>query len=140
MGRDRYPDADRLLIRADAGGSNGYRVRAWKVELAKLAAETGLSITVGHFPPGTSKWNKIEHRMFSFITMNWRGAPHLLSPVIELISTTTTTTGLKINADSTRRVSDRRQDHQRKLAAVPLTRHEFQGAWNYTVHAQSSSP
>ena len=79
MGRARYPKATRLLICADAGGSNGYRIRAWKVELAKLAAETGLEITVAHFPPGTSKWNKIEHRLFSFITMNWRGRPaHLL--------------------------------------------------------------
>ncbi len=75
MGRDRFPGAERLLITADAGGSNGYRLRAWKVELAKLAAETGLDITVCHYPPGTSKWNRIEHRMFSFITMNWRGRP-----------------------------------------------------------------
>ena len=98
--RDRFPDADRLLITADAGGSNGYRVRAWKVELAKLAAETGLDITVCHYPPGTSKWNKIEHRMFSFITMNWRGRPlTTLRTIIELISATTTTTGLTIQAD-----------------------------------------
>ena len=75
MGRARFPDADRLLITADAGGSNGYRLRAWKVELARLATETGLHITVCHYPPGTSKWNRIEHRMFSFITMNWRGRP-----------------------------------------------------------------
>ena len=75
MGRDRFPGAERLLITADAGGSNGYRLRAWKVELAKLAEETGLEITVCHYPPGTSKWNRIEHRMFSFITMNWRGRP-----------------------------------------------------------------
>jgi hypothetical protein len=75
MGRDRFPHADRLLITADAGGSNGYRIRAWKVELARLTKETGLRITVCHYPPGTSKWNRIEHRMFSFITMNWRGKP-----------------------------------------------------------------
>jgi len=74
-GRWRFPDADRLLITADAGGSNGYRLRAWKVELARLTGETGLAITVCHYPPGTSKWNRIEHRMFSFITTNWRGPP-----------------------------------------------------------------
>ena len=89
MGRARFPDADRLLITADAGGSNGYRLRAWKVELARLAAETGLRITVCHYPPGTSKWNRIEHRMFSFITMNWRGRPlTTLRTIIELISAT----------------------------------------------------
>jgi len=75
MGAARFPDATRLLITADAGGSNGYRVRAWKVHLSRLAAETGLTITVCHYPPGTSKWNRIEHRMFSFISMNWRGRP-----------------------------------------------------------------
>ncbi len=94
MGRARFPDADRLLITADAGGSNGYRLRAWKVELARLAAETGLRITVCHYPPGTSKWNRIEHRMFSFITMNWRGRPlTTLRTIIELISATTTRPG-----------------------------------------------
>ncbi|HVC66397.1 MAG TPA: ISAzo13 family transposase, partial [Acidimicrobiales bacterium] len=99
MGKERFPDAQRLLITADAGGSNGYRLRAWKVHLATLAAETGLDITVCHYPPGTSKWNKIEHRMFSFITMNWRGRPLTsLRTVIELISATTTKTGLKIQA------------------------------------------
>ena len=141
MGRDRFPDADRLLITADAGGSNGYRVRAWKVELAKLAAETGLRITVCHYPPGTSKWNRIEHRMLSFITMNWRGKPLTsLRTVIELISATATTTGLTIKADYDLnwypkgvKVTDA------KLATVPLTPHEFQGAWNYTINAQSDA-
>ena len=121
-GRDRFPDADRLLITADAGGSNGYRVRAWKVELAKLAEETGLDITVCHYPPGTSKWNKIEHRMFSFITMNWRGRPlTTLRTIIELISATTTKTGLTIQADydpnwypTGVKITDK------QLAAVPL--------------------
>ena len=99
MGRPRYPDATRLLICADAGGSNGYRIRAGKVELAKLAEETGLEITVAHVPPGTSKWNKIEHRMFSFITMNWRGRPLTSYRVIvQLIANTTTKKGLKVNA------------------------------------------
>jgi hypothetical protein len=136
MGRLRYPDATRLLICADAGGSNGYRIRAWKVELAKLARETGLEITVCHYPPGTSKWNKIEHRLFSFITMNWRGRPLTSYRVIvQLIANTTTKKGLKVNAELD-------QGHyptgvkitNKELAAVPITRHEFQGAWNYTVH------
>jgi len=139
MGRDRFPDADRLLITADAGGSNGYRIRAWKVELAKLAEETGLRIMVCHYPPGTSKWNKIEHRMFSFITMNWRGKPLTsLRTVIELISATATTTGLTIKADYDLnwypkgvKVTDA------DLAAVPLDPHDFHGEWNYTINAQS---
>jgi transposase len=141
MGRDRFPDADRLLITADAGGSNGYRIRAWKVELAKLAEETGLHITVCHYPPGTSKWNRIEHRMFSFITMNWRGKPlTTLRTVIELISATSTTTGLTIKADYDLnwypkgvKVTDA------ELAAVPLVPHTFHGEWNYTVAAQSDA-
>ena len=141
MGRDRFPDADRLMITADAGGSNGYRVRAWKVELAKLAEETGLRITVCHYPPGTSKWNKIEHRMFSFITMNWRGKPLTsMRTVIELISATSTATGLTIKADYDLnwypkgvKVTDA------ELAAVPLAPHDFQGVWNYTIAAQSDA-
>ena len=139
MGRARYPDATRLLVCADAGGSNGYRVRAWKVELAKLAAETGLEITVLHYPPGTSKWNRIEHRLFSFITMNWRGRPLTSYRVmVELIANTTTRKGLKVKAE-------RDQGHyptgvkitDRQLAAVPLTRHDWHGDWNYTVHSTS---
>jgi hypothetical protein len=141
LGSDRFPTATRLLITADAGGSNGYRVRAWKVELAKLAVETGLEITVCHYPPGTSKWNKIEHRMFSFITMNWRGRPLTsLRTIIELISATTTTTGLTIQADYDSnwypkgvKVSDA------ELAALPLEPHDFHGEWNYTIGAQSNS-
>jgi hypothetical protein len=140
MGQPRFPDATKLLITADAGGSNGHRVRLWKVELAKLAEETGLEITVCHYPPGTSKWNKIEHKMFSFISMNWRGRP-LVSyrTIIELISATTTTTGLTIQAEEDlnfyqagTKVSDA------DLNAVPLMRHKFHGDWNYTV-AQSNS-
>jgi len=100
MGRARFPGATKLLITADAGGSNGHRVRAWKSELAALAAETGLDITVCHYPPGTSKWNRIEHRMFSFITMNWRGRPlTTYRTIIELIAATTTETGLRIRAE-----------------------------------------
>ncbi len=138
MGRHRYPDATKLLVCADAGGSNGYRLRAWKVELAKLAADTGLEITVCHFPPGTSKWNKIEHRMFSFITMNWRGRP-LTSyrVVVQLIANTTTKKGLKINAELDEGYYPTGvKITNKELAAVPLTRHEFHGDWNYTVHSQ----
>jgi hypothetical protein len=140
MGRPRFPGATRLLITADAGGSNGYRVKLWKVELAKLAKEIGLEITVCHYPPGTSKWNKIEHRMFSFISMNWRGRP-LVSyrTIVELISNTTTTKGLSIRAEEDlnyyetgTKVSDT------ELAAVPLTPHKFHGDWNYSI-AQSDS-
>lgn len=138
MGKARYPQATRLLVCADAGGSNGYRVRAWKVELAKLAKETGLEVTVCHFPPGTSKWNRIEHRMFSHITMNWRGRP-LVSyrTIVQLIAGTTTKKGLKVKAERDQgryplgvKISDK------ELAAVPLTRHDFHGEWNYTVHPE----
>jgi DDE family transposase len=139
MGRARFPGADRLLITADAGGSNGYRLRAWKVHLARLAAETGLCITVCHYPPGTSKWNRIEHRMFSFITLNWRGRPLTsLRTIIELISATTTHTGLTVQAAYDPewyakgvKISDT------DLAAVPLDPHDFHGEWNYTINAQS---
>ena len=136
MGSARFPKASRLLVTADAGGSNGYRVRAWKVELARLAAETGLTVTVVHYPPGTSKWNKIEHRMFSFISMNWRGRP-LTSyrTIVELITATTTTKGLRIKAQRDTewyptgvKVSDA------ELAALPLVRHDWHGDWNYTLN------
>ena len=141
MGRERFADATSLLITADAGGSNGYRVRAWKVELARLAQETGLTITVCHYPPGTSKWNKIEHRMFSFITMNWRGKPLTsVRTIIELISATATSAGLTIQADYDPswypkgvKISDQ------QLAALPLRPHDFHGEWNYTINAQSIS-
>jgi hypothetical protein len=138
-GRDEYPAARRLLVTADAGGSNGYRTRAWKAELAALAVETGLEITVCHFPPGTSKWNKIEHRLFSHITMNWRGRPLTSHEVIvQSIAATTTRTGLRVRAeldDSPYQtgvmVSDRQMD------ALPLTRHDWHGDWNYTLRPQA---
>lgn len=99
-GRALYPQADRLLVCADAGGSNGYRVRLWKTELARFAAETGIQVTVCHFPPGTSKWNKIEHRLFSHISTNWRGRPlESYEAVVELIGATTTGTGLRVHAE-----------------------------------------
>jgi hypothetical protein len=139
MGRARFPDADRLLITADAGGSNGYRLRAWKVALARLATDTGLDITVCHYPPGTSKWNRIEHRMFSFITMNWRGRPLTsLRTIIELISATATTTGLTVQAayDPDWYAKGIKISNA-ELAAVPLTPHDFHGEWNYTINAHS---
>jgi hypothetical protein len=138
MGRPRFPAATKLLITADAGGSNGYRVRLWKVELARLAAENGLDITVVHYPPGTSKWNRIEHRMFSFISMNWRGRP-LVSyrTIIELISSTTTASGLTIRAaEDLNHYQTGTKVTDTELAAVPLTPHKFHGDWNYTI-AQS---
>jgi hypothetical protein len=99
-GRAAYPHATRLLVTADAGGSNGYRVRAWKTQLARLAAETGLEVTVCHFPPGTSKWNRIEHRLFAHISMNWRGRPLVCHEVIlELIAATRTRSGLRVQAE-----------------------------------------
>ncbi|EQD29307.1 Rhodopirellula transposase family protein, partial [mine drainage metagenome] len=101
VGKTRYPKSKRLLVCADAGGSNGYRVRLWKRELALLATETGLAITVCHFPPGTSKWNRIEHRLFAHITMNWRGRPLTSHEVvIELIGATTTRAGLTVHAEA----------------------------------------
>jgi hypothetical protein len=137
-GAGGYPGARRLLITADAGGSNGYRTRAWKAELAALAVETGLEITVCHFPPGTSKWNKVEHRLFSHITMNWRGRPLTSHEVIvNTIAATTTRTGLTVRAeldtsayDTGVKVSDRQMD------ALPLTRHDWHGDWNYTLRPQ----
>lgn len=135
MGRDRYPKAKRLLITADSGGSNGYRIRLWKLELQELAKETGLTISVSHFPPGTSKWNKIEHRLFSFITQNWRGKPLVSHEVIvNLIAATTTKEGLRvqceIDANSYQKgikVTDR------QMQDINLDPDSFHGEWNYTI-------
>jgi transposase len=135
MGRRAYPHARRLLITADAGGSNGARVRLWKVELQKLADHLRRPISVCHFPPGTSKWNKIEHRLFSFITQNWRGQPLISHAVIvNLIAATTTPTGLRVRArlDRTRYPSGLTVSRD-ALAAVRLRPHSFHGDWNYTI-------
>ena len=142
MGRERYPNARSLLITADGGGSNGSRVRLWKLELQKLADELGVPITVCHLPPGTSKWNRIEHRLFSFITGNWRGKPLVSHQVIvQLIAATTTTTGLKVRCEldpnaypAGIKVSDD------EIEAVNLTRHDFHGEWNYTVSPNQPQP
>jgi hypothetical protein len=138
IGGPAYPDADRLLITADSGGSNGSRLRLWKTQLAELAAETGLRITVCHLPPGTSKWNKIEHRMFSAITLNWRGRPLETHEVlVETIAATTTKTGLSIQAaldTNTYQKGVRITDKAMKaFEAAHLHRHEFHGNWNYCV-------
>jgi hypothetical protein len=138
VGQPAYPDATRLLICADGGGSNGYRTRLWKTELAALAAETGLQITVCHLPPGTSKWNKIEHRLFSHISMNWRGRPLTSHEVIvQTITATTTRTGLTVAAEldtSTYPRGIKISDGQMKdLEQRTLRRHQFHGEWNYDL-------
>jgi hypothetical protein len=135
MGKTVYPNATKLLITADGGGSNGYRVRLWKAQLAALAKELGLDITVVHFPRGTSKWNKIEHRLFSHITMNWRGRRlENHEVVVNLIAGTTTRTGLTVRAELDQ------ADYQKgikvtkeEFKSIPLERHEFHGEWNYTI-------
>jgi hypothetical protein len=142
MGQAAYPAARRLLVTADAGGSNSCTARAWKAELAALALETGLAVTVCHFPPGTSKWNKIEHRLFSHITMNWRGRPLTSHEVIvNTIAATTTRTGLTVRAGldtgsypGGARVSDE------QMAALPLDRHDWHGDWNYTLRPEPPGP
>jgi Rhodopirellula transposase DDE domain/Helix-turn-helix of DDE superfamily endonuclease len=138
-GHGDYPQARRLLITADAGGSNGYRTRAWKAELAALAVETGLEITVCHFPPGTSKWNKIEHRLFSHITMNWRGRPLTSHEVIvQTIAATTTRTGLRVHAELDTSTYDTGiQISDGQMGALPLTRHDWHGDWNYTLRPET---
>ena len=140
MGRARFPKATELLITADSGGSNAARTRLWKVALQELADVTGLTLTVCHFPPGTSKWNKIEHRLFSFITQNWRGKPLVtVQAIVELIGNTRTTKGLVVKAaldphdyPSGKRVSDE------QLNQVQLERHRFHGDWNYTIRPRTN--
>jgi hypothetical protein len=135
MGRYAYPDAARLLLTADAGGSNGYRTRLWKLELQRFADESGLNVTVAHYPPGTSKWNKIEHRMFCHITQNWRGRPlESVETIVSLIGSTETKTGLRIKAaidshlyEKAIKVSDE------QFASVHIKPHRFHGDWNYTI-------
>src|SRR5438270_803192 len=142
LGRARYPNATRLLITADGGGSNGSRVRLWKRELQKLANELGIDIVVSHLPPGTSKWNKVEHRLFSFISQNWRAKPLVSYRVIvELISATTTQTGLTVHCQldigqypSGISLSDA------EMAAINIKRAEFHGEWNYTISPNDHPP
>jgi transposase len=136
LGASKYPNATSLLISADGGGSNGYRLRLWKLELQGLVDELGLPISVCHLPPGTSKWNKIEHRLFSFITQNWRGKPLLTHQVIvSLIAATTTKKGLLVHSRLDERVYPKgRRVSDQQLALVNLEPHAFHGEWNYTIH------
>lgn len=135
VGSSAYPGATRLLITADSGGSNGSRVRMWKTELQKLADETGLQIFVCHFPPGTSKWNKVEHRLFSFVSQNWRGCPladH--ATIVSLIGATTTTTGLTVQCeldDNVYPTGVKISDEE--MAQLRIQRHDFHGEWNYAL-------
>ena len=136
MGQEIYPRATDLLICADCGGSNGYRVRLWKIELQDFASEAGLRVTICHFPPGTSKWNKVEHRLFSHISMNWRGRPLVSHQVmVKLIGETTTRTGLEVQAELDRgkyptkvKVSDE------EMKRVKIRAHNFHGEWNYSIN------
>ena len=142
MGRPAYREAQSLLITANAGGSNGARLRLWKWELQQFANRTGLAITVCHFPPGTSKWNKIEHRLFSHIAMNWRGTPLVdLATIVSLIGSTHSRAGLRVRSELDRgaypsgiTITDA------QLATVHLERHRFHGDWNYTIHPATRMP
>ncbi len=135
MGQSAYPTAPQMLITADGGGSNGSRVRLWKLELQRLADELGLRLSVRHFPPGTSKWNKIEHRMFCHITENWRGRP-LISwlAVVELIAATRTAQGLELHAelDETDYETGKAVS-EKQMRSLALERCDFHGEWNYSL-------
>ena len=136
MGRRAYPRARTLLITADSGGSNGARTRLWKWELQRLATETGLSISVRHLPPGTSKWNKIEHRLFSFISRNWRGRPLVsLAAIVSLIAATRTHTGLRVRCElDPRRYPEGEKISDAQMSSLHIERARFHGDWNYTIH------
>jgi hypothetical protein len=136
MGKESYPNATKLLITADGGGSNGSRVRLWKTELQRFADETGLKISVCHFPPGTSKWNKIEHRMFSYISQNWRGRPLVsIETIVNLIGATKTKKGLKIQtAVDVNKYAKGIKITDQEIKTLALQREEFHGEWNYTLH------
>jgi len=140
MGQQAYPKATSLLITADGGGSNGSRVRLWKLELQKFADASALSIAVCHFPPGTSKWNKIEHRLFSRITQNWRGKPLIsLEVIVSLIAATRTTTGLKVHSElDTRAYAKGVKVSDQEIAQLNLHRDQFHGEWNYEIHPRKS--
>ena len=141
MGRPAYSKASHLMITADSGGSNAARNRLWKVELQKMANQTGLSITVCHFPPGTSKWNKIEHRMFSFISKNWRGKPLTdRATIVNLIGSTKTKSGLKIRCElDTHDYPKGIKISDAQMEKVKLKKHKFHGDWNYTIHPDKTT-
>jgi len=138
VGRNSYPDAKEILLTADSGGSNGYGARVWKAELQILANELGKKITVVHFPPGTSKWNKIEHRLFSFVSKNWRGRPLIsLAVIVSLIGSTTTENGLKVDCV----VDDSEYERGVEISdeefnSIVIKPHKFHGEWNYTISPQ----
>ena len=136
LGRKRYPTARRLLVTADSGGSNSPRTRLWRLELQRLASETGLIIEVCHYPPGTSKWNKIEHKLFCHITRNWQGVPlESLEIVVNLISSTKTSTGLEVHAWLDETIYTKgKQVSETELNEVKIIRHKFHGEWNYEIH------
>ncbi len=141
MGCFTYPNATRLLITADGGGSNGYRIRLWKREVQALSNELGILIQICHFPPGTSKWNKIEHQIFSFMTMNWRGRPlDSLGTIVNLIASTTTQKGLRIKADAD--LSEYKTGikvSNDEMAQLNITRDSFHGEWNYKIMPQEQN-
>ena len=142
VGQPRYPKAKRLFITADAGGANGYRVRLWKRGLAQLTDETGLAITVNHFPPGASKWNRIEHRLFAHISMKWRGRPLISHQVIiELIGATTTRAGLTVHAEADTNSSPRAvkvTDGEMAAIKPQIKTHPFHGEWNHTIQPRTT--
>ena len=141
LGQARYPDATSLTITADCGGSNGARVRLWKLELQRFADETGLTIIVAHLPPGTSKWNRIEHRLFAYISQNWRGKPLVSHQVIvQLIGATTTENGLTVTCDLDRNLYQKGiQVSDDEMAAINIQPNDFHGEWNYTISPRQSS-
>ena len=141
MGRAAYGGATHLLITADAGGSNGAKTRLWKWELQRFADRIGLTITVCHYPPGTSKWNKIEHRLFSHIAMNWRGKPLVsLATIVSLIGATTTEAGLRVRSEIDKRSYPKGLTvKDETMSRVNLTRHDFHGDWNYTIRPVRNS-
>ena len=140
VGKTLYPEAKEILITSDGGGSNGVRNRLWKITLQQISNETGLSITVTHLPPATSKWNKIEHRLFSFITINWRAKPLTsLETIIELLNHTTTKEGLKVTAMiDQNKYPTKIKVTDAQLASLNIIRHPFHGEWNYTIHPQNT--
>lgn len=140
MGKRAYPEATELLITADAGGSNGYRARAWKLELQALADDLGMRVCVSHFPPGTSKWNKIEHRLFCHITQNWRGKPlRTFEAMVELIGHTSTPAGLRVKAKlDTRNYATGLKITKAQMKALELHKNDFHGEWNYELHPHST--
>ena len=142
LGRARYPRAKALTITADCGGSNGPQLKLWKRELQRLANETGLTITVAHLPPGTSKWNRIEHKLFAFITMNWRGKPLVSHQVIvQLIGATTTDTGLRVCCEIDSNLYPKGvEESDAELQAINISRHDFHGEWNYTISPNQQPP